>query len=262
MLFFKGTDTFAGIEALYAFYGATEMPGHSIPAAEHSTITSWGRDHELDAYRNMLQKYPTGPVAVVSDSFNILEACSNMWGGVLKEEVINRKGVLIVRPDSGEPEQMVPEVIGRLADKFGSLANTKGYHVLHPKVRVIQGDGISDESLGGILNAVMDAGYSADNIAFGSGGGLLQMVNRDTQRFAFKCSSITINGDDRDVFKSPKSDPKKNSKRGKLKLVKFGTGYVTVNETDPGEDILIDVFDNGHLLVDHKFEDVRARANN
>ena len=57
-------------------------------------------------------------------------------------------------------------------------------------------------------------GWSANNIAFGSGGGLLQKMNRDTQKCAFKCSLATVDNKDIDVFKDPITAPGKKSKKG------------------------------------------------
>ena len=186
-----GTDTLAGILLVKKFYHEDGMPGFSIPAAEHSTITSWGRDHEVDAFRNMLTAYPTGLVAVVSDSFNIFEACEKLWGTELRQMILDRDGTLVVRPDSGEPKVIVVQVLDILTKQFGSTKNEKGFKILPPQIRVIQGDGISYESLGEILQAMEDAGYAADNLTFGSGGALLQKVNRDTQKCAFKCSAVS-----------------------------------------------------------------------
>lgn len=256
---FMGTDTCAAIELLMDYYGADEMPGFSIPAYEHSTVTAWGKLREVDCYRNALKQYPDGMVAVVSDSYDIYNACRNIWGDTLKDEVLARDGVLVIRPDSGEPHTVVPNVLQILDETFGSTVNEKGYIVLNPHVRVIQGDGIDEYTLPTILNAVMDAGFSADNPSFGSGGGLLQKIDRDTQRNAFKCNEVTIDGVDYPVFKTPKTDMTKASKGGKLKLIKDDNGYRTVNYKEPGEDILVSVFDNGNLLVDHKLKNIRAQ---
>lgn len=256
---FQGTDTVAGLLLAREFYGC-EMAGYSIPAAEHSTITSWGEEHELAAMRNMLVQYPTGLVACVSDSFDIFRACSEYWGGVLKSEVLARDGTLVVRPDSGDPPTVVVQVLELLGERFGTATNAKGYRVLHPKVRVIQGDGIDFEMLGRILSATSAAGWSADNIAFGSGGGLLQKLNRDTQKFAFKCSSIVVNGQERDVFKRPVTDSGKTSKAGRLKLVHRDGSLATVPFDDPGEDLLQPVFRNGELLRTTSLSEIRERA--
>jgi nicotinamide phosphoribosyltransferase len=260
---FRGTDNVAALVLANQFYHEP-CAGFSIPAAEHSTITSWGRDHEVDACRNMLTQYPTGLVAVVSDSYDIYNCCTNIWGGILKNEVLARNGVLIVRPDSGDPPTTVVKVLDLLGEKFGFTTNAKGYRVLHPKVRVIQGDGIDIQMLDLILNAMEQANWSADNIAFGSGGGLLQKLNRDTQRFAFKCSSVTVGDEERDVLKQPITDKSKKSKSGRFKLVSCTndqrTKFTTVPATDPRPDHLQCVFHNGELLIDHTFAQIRETA--
>ena len=259
---FQGTDTIPGLLLASQFYGC-EMAGFSIPAAEHSTITSWGEERELDAMRNMLTQYPTGLVACVSDSFDIFRACSDYWGGALKEDVLARDGVLVVRPDSGDPPVIVVEVMRRLGEKFGTTTNALGFQVLHPKVRVIQGDGIDFTMLGNILSAMKEAGWSADNIAFGSGGGLLQKLNRDTQRFAFKCSSVVVGDQERDVFKRPVTDGCKTSKAGRLKLIRDAGGRLrTVRETEEpnSHSLLQTVFANGRVVQHDRFDDIRRRA--
>ena len=209
---------------------------------------------------NMLVQYPTGLVACVSDSFDIFRACSEYWGGVLKSEVLARDGTLVVRPDSGDPPTVVVKVLELLGQAFGTTTNAKGYRVLHPKVRVIQGDGIDFEMLGRILTAMTAAGWSADNIAFGSGGGLLQKLNRDTQRFAFKCSSIVVHGEERDVFKRPVTGRDKLSKAGRLKLIERDGRLATVGTHEPGDDVLQPVFRNGEILRTSSFAQIRERA--
>lgn len=261
LLSFSGTDTLEGIMLARRYYSAT-MPGFSIPAAEHSTITSWGRAGETAAYRNMLRQFPTGLVAVVSDSYDIYQAVRERWGGELKNEVLARDGTLVVRPDSGYPPTVVVKVLELLGEAFGYTLNDKGYRVLNPKVRVIQGDGIDASMLILVLDTMKRAGWSADNVAFGSGGGLLQKVNRDTQKFAFKCSAIEIEGEGwRPVMKDPVTDSSKRSKAGRLALVRSEAGYRTVSPDEAGEhDLLVPVFRNGELLRDYSFDEVRARA--
>jgi nicotinamide phosphoribosyltransferase len=263
---FKGTDTFHAINYIREYYperdGATLMPGFSIPASEHSTITSWGRDHEVDAYRNMLDSYPEGLVAVVSDSYDIFNAVKNIWGGDLKQKVLERKGTLVVRPDSGDPITVCLKVIDELGEAFGYTVNEKGYRVLHPNVRVIQGDGVNYQSIGEILETLAKNNWSADNIGFGMGGGLLQNLNRDTQKFAFKCSYAEVNGEPRDVWKDPITDPGKTSKRGRLKLVKDDTGtYFTVPENDPRPNELVTYYSpQAEGDFETSFSEIRERA--
>lgn len=259
---FKGTDTMAGLLLLRRYYGA-EMAGFSIPAAEHSTITSWGRDGEADAMANMLRQFPSGTVAVVSDSYNIFKACEDIWGDKLKDMVMGRDGTLVVRPDSGKPEEVVVKVLDILGKKFGATRNGKGYMVLPDKIRVIQGDGIDLESTERILAAMKSAGWSTDNIAFGMGGALLQRLDRDTQKFAFKASSVTVGSVERDVFKQPVTDPGKDSKSGRLKLVAGSDGSMsTVRAADAGADVLVEVFRNGKVLREYDLSEVRERVSN
>jgi nicotinamide phosphoribosyltransferase len=260
---FKGTDTVAGIRGLQQYYQSHEMEGFSIPAAEHSTITAWGRENEAQAYENMLTQFPEGLVAVVSDSYNVYEACEKLWGGVLRDKVLQRAGTLVVRPDSGKPREVVLKVLEILGEKFGCETNAKGYRVLNPKVRVIQGDGVNYWTIQDTLTAMNRAGWSADNITFGMGGALLQQLNRDTQQFAFKCSNVTVNGEDRDVFKDPVEGHDKASKRGRLALHfkdgNWSTARLRRGVDDP-EDRLKTVFRDGELLVNQSVPEVRRRA--
>jgi nicotinamide phosphoribosyltransferase len=98
LLSFKSSDTIIASEFVQAYYGAdTEVMG-SVPASEHSTMTTWGRDHEADAYRNMLKKFPKGIVSVVSDSYDYENAVKNVWGIELHDDVLARDGVVVIRP--------------------------------------------------------------------------------------------------------------------------------------------------------------------
>lgn len=260
---FMGSDTVEALAHIMRYYNTDSVPGFSIPAMEHSTVTSWGREGEVDSYRNMIKKHakPGGLVACVSDSYDIYAACK-MWGTDLKEDVINSGATVVVRPDSGYPAEVVSKCARILDEYFGSTLNDKGYKVLN-NVRIIQGDGIDHQSIQSILFALNLDGFSADNIAFGQGGALLQQVNRDTLKFAMKCSAAKINGKWIDVFKDPITDHGKRSKKGQLALVKRKDGpYVTIRVEDLGddEDLLKVRFVNGTLLNETTFEEIRNRA--
>ncbi len=217
---FAGTDTMEAIVMGRRYYHEA-MPGFSIPAAEHSTITGFGREHEVDAYRNMIRVFgkPGALISIVSDSYDIYNAVDNIFGVELRQEILDSGATIVIRPDSGDPTIVPIEVLKLLDKRFGSTINAKGYRVLNPAVKVIQGDGITHQSLQVLLDNVVDAGYSIDNIAFGMGGGLLQMVNRDTLKFAMKCSAMKVDGKWRDVFKDPVGDHSKKSKRGRMSVV-------------------------------------------
>lgn len=263
---FMGSDTVVGVRCANKYYNSP-MAAFSIPAAEHSSITGWGKDHEVDAYRNMLKQFakPGSLVAVVSDSYNLWNAITQHWGTTLKEEVIKSGATVVIRPDSGHPPSVVLRTVQFLDDKFGHTVNSKGFKVLN-NVRVIQGDGITEHTIQEILDNLLDNKYSASNIAFGMGGQLLQGLNRDTLKFAMKCSSITVNGEVRDVFKDPITDHGKASKSGRLDLMEhrdYNT-FHTVNLED-GETVhpwsaMKTVYENGEVLVDDTLDNIRARA--
>ncbi len=261
---FLGTDTLAGIVAARKYYHEP-LAGFSIPAAEHSTIISWGAAREVDAYENMLQQFAGSGklVAVVSDSYNLWHAITEIWGNQLKERVINNGGTIVIRPDSGNPVDVVCQTIEMLMQKFGYLVNSKGYRQLPDYLRVIQGDGISPHSIKLILEAMTAQGLSAENIAFGMGGGLLQKVHRDSLQFAMKASAIKINNAWHDIFKAPITDSGKTSKKGRLALIKNQNNqYQTlrIEELENYSNQLRLVFKNGKLLIDDSFETIRLRA--
>lgn len=262
---FMGTDTVSAILFAQEFYNTENPLAFSIPASEHSTMTSWGEPFEVKAMENMLDSYPTGLVACVSDSFDIIRACRDYWGTALRDKILSRDGRLVIRPDSGDPVQTLKQIFHILWDKFGGTTNDKGFKVLDPHVRVIQGDGVNFESISDICDMMIEEGFSIENIAFGMGGALLQKVDRDTQKFAFKCSSITINGEEAEVRKNPieinekgeRVQSFKKSKAGRLKLV---NGQTVEHSHDEDEDELVEVFLNGKVMKEWTFEEVRERA--
>ncbi|MEM7703636.1 MAG: nicotinate phosphoribosyltransferase [Pseudomonadota bacterium] len=261
---FAGTDTLEGIVAARRYYGA-EMPGFSIPAAEHSTMTSWGRTREEAAYANMLDAFEGegAPVAVVSDSYDLDHAVESIWGGSLKAAVEGRKGTLVVRPDSGDPVETPARVLAKLWDIFGGTTNAKGYRVLSDRVRVIQGDGMNVDSIARLVDRVTADGFAIDNIAFGMGGGLLQSVTRDTLRFAMKANALRDDqGEWRDVSKEPATDPGKASKAGRQAVVREGGRLVPrrLDTVEEGESLLKPVWRNGELLRQESWDEVKARA--
>lgn len=268
---FMGTDTISGILFAREYYDAG-IAGFSIPAMEHSTVTSWGRDGEVDAYRNMLSQYakPGAVLAIVSDSYDIYNAVDKLWGEELRQQVIDSGATVVIRPDSGDPEIICRNLVQKLDAKFGSTVNSKGFKVLN-NVRLIQGDGINEHTVRCILGSFQAYGYSADNIAFGMGGALLQQVDRDTQKFAMKCSSAEINGEWVDVQKDPITDSGKKSKAGRVTLWKGGEEWVSAVDQPKGwfdrgfgpfEDMLEEVFRDGKLVKEITFDQVRQNARN
>lgn len=258
LLSFMGTDTVAALSFLKKYYGAEKVAGFSIPASEHSTITAWGKEHENDAMRNMLEIYPEGIVACVSDSYNVFEACSDIWGTQLKDQIMARNGTLVVRPDSGNPIEIIMTCLKILGEKFGYTINAKGYKVLDSHIRLIQGDGVDKDIIEAILSGMEAEMWSSDCVNFGAGGSLLQSLNRDTLKFAFKCSAVKRNNQWQDVSKSPITAIYKTSKSGRMKLIKLDNVYKTVKISEPGNDTLIEVFKNGSILKNYTLDEIRS----
>ena len=264
LISFKGTDTIAGILCAKDYYDGG-ICGFSINASEHSTITSFGKENEVDACRNMIKQFgrPGAIFACVSDSYDIYNCITQIWGTQLKQDIIDSGATLVIRPDSGNPLEVVPKCLDLMAEKFGYTINSKGFKVLN-YVRLIQGDGVNPKSIAEIIKIVSGKGFSTSNIAFGMGGASLQgsevnTINRDTEKFAFKASHIVVDGKDRDVFKSPITDSGKGSKRGILDLVVRDGKYQTVRGFQI-DSVMRVVFENGTVLVEDNFDEIRKRA--
>lgn len=261
---FQGSDTLEALRVGRNHYGA-QMAAYSVPAAEHSTITSWGKAHELDAYRNVVRQFgqPGKIFSVVSDSYDLKHAINSYWGEALRREVMESGATLVVRPDSGEPPAMVRLAINALAAKYGAERNSKGFLVLR-HVRVLQGDGIDEQTITQILNNLRADGFSAENVTFGMGGALLQKIDRDTQKFAYKASAGVVGGEYRGIYKDPVTDPGKRSKDGVLDLVREGGRVVTKQyrtfDTDFPGSLMRTVYRDGELLLRDTLEDIRARG--
>lgn len=116
LLSFVGTDTIPSILFHERYYGAdikNELVGTSIPATEHSVMCANAdietRD-EYESYKRLITEvYPTGFFSVVSDTYDFW----NIIGDViprLKNEILNRDGRVVIRPDSGDP---VTILVGR-----------------------------------------------------------------------------------------------------------------------------------------------------
>ena len=272
LISFKGSDTIVANRLLRKHYDAKGTISVSIPASEHSTITSWGKDMEAEAYRNMLKifadkssPYKVPMFACVSDSYNIYNAVSEIWGNELKEIIQASDTIVVIRPDSGDPASMVLDILNRLEAKFGTTLNTKGFKVLN-NVRVIQGDGVDRNIIETILTLMEKSGFSASNVAFGMGGALLQKVNRDTQKFALKCSSVLKDDTWFDVYKDPITDPGKTSKKGRLDLVRENGIYKTINigqQLSAKNSILESVYDCGKVFYsdNDNYASIKNRVN-
>ena len=275
LLNFMGTDTVLGIGYANKYYNDTDeykMFGFSVDASEHSIACSFGsRPEDEEAYFvNMLESSKSGIVSIVSDTYDVFNFVKTM-ATKYKDEILNRDGVVVFRPDSGDPVDVNEKLIDILHEIFEDECTTTetGYVLLPPQVRIIQGDGIDLKELDKILASMKKRGYAADNWVFGSGGGLLQKFDRDTQKFAIKASygERTYKGHRTgfDIQKDPVTSKGKKSKAGELVLTKDKSGeFITINKKDATEDTvdyLETVFENGKITRFESFEEIRERAN-
>lgn len=258
---FMGTDTVIAMEYAMKYYDADPQTlAFSVPATEHSIMTAGGRGGEEEVIEALLDAYPTGILSVVSDSYDIYNCVENIYGKTFRERILARDGKFVVRPDSGNPIETVLRLLEIMYRVFGGAVNSKGYKVINPKVGLLWGDGLDLEMIEKILVYMRDNDWSASNIVFGMGGGLLQKINRDTQRFAFKSSAQQRDGVWYDISKEP-LDKTKTSKRGKLKLVVDPVGgFHTVGAESEDMDRLRTVFINGELQNTQTFEEIRGVA--
>jgi nicotinic acid phosphoribosyltransferase len=246
LLNFDGTDTLSA--AYYAQFKLNDGKpvGVSIPATEHSVMTAWPTEQE--AVENMIKKFGGGLFATVMDSYDYQNALDTVVPAVSRK-VVDGGGYWVLRPDSGDPCDAVLAALKAAEKTFGATVNSKGYKVTN-NVGVIQGDGIDVHVISEILTAALGAGYSAQNIAFGMGAGLLQKVNRDTLSMAVKLCQITYkDGETKNVMKCPSEDPSKCSLPGELG-VKSVDGVPTVFPSSlvrPDEDLLQVVYDKRPL---------------
>lgn len=233
---FKGTDTLPAVLFVKKHYGPVDgLIGTSVPATEHSVMSSGGQDSELETYRHLITEvHPSGIVSIVSDTWDFWRVVTEILPA-LKDEILARDGRLVIRPDSspktpveiicGDPEAPAgtPEQKGLavcLWEIFGGLINSRGFKVLDPNIGMIYGDSITLGYQKAILDGLMAKGFASTNIVLGIGSYTYQMVTRDTHGIAIKCTYVEINGVPTPIFKDPKTDRSgKRSARGWLKVI-------------------------------------------
>lgn len=282
LLSFTGSDTVPSREWLIRNYRASRNSPFllSVPASEHSVMCSFGRTDEMEAFRHMLNLYPTGIVSIVSDTYNVYEVCSkDGFAGKLAKQIYARPeaGKVVFRPDSGNPEYVIcgdpsapvgsrerAGVLRLLEEAFGFTVNKKGYKVLHAKVGLIYGDGMYLSRYLRTLRRMMEElGFASSNLVIGVGG-ILRNHSRDTMGFALKAVYIENDGEGVPLMKDPVTDQSKKSHKGLVTLTRDDAGnYITNDECSPEEfetGLLLPVFEDGDILYEPIFDEVRARV--
>jgi len=267
---FLGTDTVLAWECMRDYYSAdVSKIGYSVFATEHNYMMYKGREGEAEVVREILENRPTGIISCVSDTYDIYNFVDNIVGKQFKEDILNRDGIWVTRPDSLTPKHDTPAkvtlwILESLWKNFGGTVNDKGYKVLNPKVRVIYGDGLTEVDIENILIMATEADFSAENLVFGCGSYLMDKHNRDTQRNAYKTSAMR---NDVDGWYGTNKEPlgsNKRSKKGRLKLVKSGNSYKTLTEYDDGykeaKDELVTVFKDGEIVKKYTMDEIRKNS--
>lgn len=258
---FKGTDNLPAVVYLMSMYGAN-VRWFSVPATEHSIMTAKGRAGEMETVGRLLKKYPKGILAIVIDSYdwrNFITQVLQIYG----PEIMARDGKVVFRPDSGKPLPVTRECLEIIGRSVGITDNSKGYKVIPPQVGCLWGDGIKEQGIFDLFDGLAEDHWAADNMVIGMGGGLLQDMTRDTQRFAFKSSWQEWDGEGHDILKDP-IDGSKKSKAGLLELVRTESGLFDTKKRHlvlPSDELLLEtVLEDGDLIRDMNFDQVQHNA--
>ncbi|WVX87370.1 nicotinamide phosphoribosyl transferase [Vibrio phage EniLVp02] len=261
---FLGTDTVESLLYLETLYpelaDADQAAGVSIPAREHSTTTIYGEAGEDQAFQNSIDNWGSGVYACVMDSYDYVSAVHRATSGSMKQSVLDAGGRFVIRPDSGNPVDVVMQALNIAGSNVGTSATELGYKVLHPSYRVIQGDGVDLAEIRRILSWMESKGWAAENVNFGMGGGLLQKCDRDTLKFAMKMCCAVVDGESRKVFKNPKTDPGKASLGGYIDVAR---GAVITGDAfgERGADSdLKQYYIDGEMPYRPTLDEVRKRA--
>lgn len=275
LISFRGTDTLSAIRYINRYYpGDNGIVAGSCPATEHSVMCAGGRDTEFETFERLLDLYPTGTLAIVSDTWDLWQVCTDFLPR-LKDKILSRNGKLVIRPDSGDPELILcgdpnaPEgspahrgVVNLLADAFGATLNEKGYRDLDPHVGAIYGDSITYERADAITANLMRQGFASTAVIFGYGSYTYQYQTRDTFKMAMKATWVQINGQGRDIQKDPVTDDgTKKSATGRLAVRRMmDSRPYLIEHANPEQEAtqaLQPVYEDGKLLRQSSFADVR-----
>ncbi len=279
LLSFTGTDTIPAIDFLETYYHANadeELIGGSVAATEHSVMCMGTTKGELETFKRLVcEVYPGGILSIVSDTWDLWKVLTE-YLPKLKTEIIRRKGKVVIRPDSGDPvniicgnpdgstEHEIKGVIELLWDTFGGHVNAKGYKELIPQIGAIYGDSITLDRAVQICERLREKRFASTNVVLGIGSYTYQYNTRDTFGFAMKATYGEVNGEGREIFKDPVTDDgTKKSATGLIRIDKENGAYILtdrVNWKEEKRGALIEVFRDGKLLIDQTLREIRERV--
>ena len=296
---FTGTETVPVLSAIKHYYPTTGFLAGTVPATEHSVMCAGGQDDERETFQRLLDLYPTQILSVVSDTWDFWNVLTDILPS-LKDQILARGekgGKLVVRPDSGDPADIIcgtsrvldPEelefdktpqekgAIELLWDEFGGTINKQGYKVLNPAVGLIYGDAMNFGRITDIVERLAAKGFASTNLVFGIGSFNYQYQTRDTFGFAMKATNVVIDGEEKAIFKDPKTDSGlKKSLKGRVVVAK--TEYADDGADGPltayddsqvvmrdeiartGGNLLQTVWKDGKFVKEYTFDEVRANT--
>lgn len=272
LITFSGSDNIPALEYIRKFYNTKMVAGFSVPAGEHSIACMWGANREKMFVKHMLETFGQFPgviLSIIADTYNVFRMVKDIILTEFKDEVLNFNGLIVPRPDSGDPVDINLRLAEIIEQRVGCTKNSKGKKKFPASLGLIQGDGIDRHTPKDFLEAMSDAGYAASNWVFGSGGGLLQKHNRDTYKNAIKASASQENGNWQSFRKMPITGSWKGSKEGFVMVTQEPDGTVTHSSTKNRQeyeayvggatDAMRTVFHNGQVVAPDSFETIRDR---
>lgn len=281
LLSFTGSDTIPAIDFFEEYYNANsdaELIAGSVAATEHSVMCMGTNEGEYETFKRLIcEVYPKGIVSIVSDTWDLWKVLTDYLPR-LKEEIVSREGKVVVRPDSGDPveiicgnpngktEQEKKGVIELLWDVFGGTVNAKGFKELVPQIGAIYGDSITVTRATAICELLKAKGFASTNVVLGIGSFTYQYNTRDTFGFAMKATYGEVNGEGRAIFKDPITDDgTKKSAKGLMKIELVEGKFILIDEVSWEEEQkgeLKEVFRDGRLLIDQSLSDIRNLVKN
>lgn len=288
LLSFVNTATVSAIDYLERYYDcdcSKEEVGFGAVSTEHSVMCSnfaVDGDEVTMIKRLLTEIYPDTSFSMVSDSYDYWNLVDNLLPQC-REEIINHKGCLLIRGDSGDPVRVVTQTVFHLWDQFGGTTNSKGYKVLDPHVKALYGDSITPQRAEAIYTILTENGFAASNVSLGVGSFSMQCLEtmglhngeplttynpytRDTFGIAIKATyAEDKNGKPIPIFKNPKESSFKKSHKGCV-IVKERDGELTAEdmhtypETVQDENNLLKtVFRDGKLEKTYSLREIRGR---
>lgn len=297
LVVFTGTETVPVLGFIDKYYPFDGFLAGTVPATEHSVMCAGGEENEADTFLRLMDIYPTGILSVVSDSWDYWAVLTDLLPA-MKDVIMARDGKLVVRPDSGDPADIIcgtrswettyvgendyhenewvvrpfgegktPEEKGSIEilwDTFGGTVNDAGYKVLDSHIGLIYGDSMNYDRVRDICERLEAKGFSSTNVVFGLGSFGYQFQTRDTFGFAMKATNVVIDGVEKAIFKNPKTDNGvKRSLKGRIQVIRDVDGALVAVDDDnrqDGDDLLTTVWKDGKFVKYLGLDEVRANS--